>query len=38
MSKSAVFVGLDYHSSAVQACVLDGEGRALCNRSCLNAT
>jgi transposase len=36
MSKIPVFVGLDYHSEAVQVCVLDGEGRVLCNRSCTN--
>lgn len=36
MSKIPVFVGLDYHQASVQACVLDAEGRVLCNRSCPN--
>ena len=36
MSKVTVFVGLDYHRSAVQVCVMDAKGRVLCNRSCPN--
>ena len=32
MSKLAVFVGLDYHSSFVQVCVLDASGKILVNR------
>ena len=36
MNRVVVFVGLDYHKDAVQVCVLDGEGRVLGNRSCLN--
>lgn len=31
-----VFVGLDYHQDSVQVCVLDGRGRVLTNRSCVN--
>jgi transposase len=31
-----VFVGLDYHASSVQVCVLAGDGRVLLNRSCAN--
>lgn len=31
-----VFVGLDYHQDSVQVCVLDREGKALCNRSVPN--
>jgi hypothetical protein len=29
----AVFVGLDYFQHAVQVCVLDPAGKALCNRA-----
>lgn len=36
MSKITVFVGLDYHVSAVQVCVMDGSGQVLANRSCAN--
>lgn len=36
MDSIPVFVGLDYHDSVVQACVLDGEGRLLGNRPCSN--
>jgi transposase len=36
MSSLAVFVGLDYHQDSVQVCVLDGEGKQLCNRSVKN--
>lgn len=31
-----VFVGIDYHQSAVQVCVLDREGEVLANRVCEN--
>jgi transposase len=31
-----VFVGLDYHASSVQVCVLDRDGRVLMNRKCAN--
>lgn len=37
MDRIAVFVGLDYHQDAVQVCVMDGGGRVLSNRSCVNA-
>ena len=36
MSTLTVFVGLDYHASAVQVCVLDATGRVLANRACPN--
>ena len=36
MSSVPVFVGLDYHQDAVQVCVLNWEGRVLCNRSTAN--
>lgn len=35
-SVAAVFVGLDYHQDGVQVCVLDEQGRELCNRSTAN--
>ncbi len=31
-----VFVGLDYHASSVQVCVMDASGRVLLNRNCPN--
>jgi len=31
-----VFVGLDYHASSVQVCVMSGDGKMLLNRSCAN--
>ena len=31
-----VFVGLDYHASSVQVCVMDANGRVLLNRKCAN--
>ena len=31
-----VFVGLDYHASSVQVCVMDSDQRVLLNRSCAN--
>lgn len=37
MDSSAVYVGLDYHSSFVQVCVLDEQGRALLQRRCGNS-
>lgn len=36
MDSIPVFVGLDYHDSVVQACVVDGAGRLLGNRPCSN--
>lgn len=36
MSSVPVFVGLDYHQDAVQVCVLNQEGKQLCNRSVAN--
>ena len=32
MDSIPVYVGLDYHDSVVQVCVLDGAGEVLCNR------
>lgn len=32
----SVFVGLDYHASAVQVCVMAADGKVLLNRSCAN--
>jgi transposase len=37
MEKVPVFVGLDYHQSSVQVCVMDTEGRELGNRRCGNS-
>jgi transposase len=34
MSKVPVFVGLDYHQSGVQVCVMNAEGQTLANRKC----
>ncbi len=36
MSNVTVYVGLDYHDEQVQVCVLDRDGRMLCNRSVAN--
>jgi len=36
MTSVPVYVGLDYHQSSVQVCVLDSEGNRLLNRSCRN--
>lgn len=36
MENVPVFVGLDYHSSAVQVCVVDAAGVVLVNRRCAN--
>jgi len=36
MSDCKVFVGLDYHQSAVQVCVLDRKGVMLANKACAN--
>jgi transposase len=36
MSSIATYVGLDYHESGVQVCILDGAGKTLCNRSVAN--
>lgn len=37
MNNLAVFVGLDYHQSGVQVCVLDRQGKALVNKMCANS-
>jgi transposase len=37
MSRLTVFVGLDYHQSFVQVCVLDAQGKLLANGTCSNA-
>ena len=31
-----VFVGLDYHASSVQVCVMAADGKVLLNRKCAN--
>jgi len=36
MNNLAVYVGLDYHQSGVQVCVLDRQGKALANKMCAN--
>jgi len=36
MSTLPVFVGLDYHHSSIQVCVMDAAGRVLANAACLN--
>src|SRR5690606_25974144 len=36
MDSIPVFVGLDYHDSVVQVCVMDGDGGMLGNRGCRN--
>ena len=36
MSTLPVFVGLDYHQSTVQVCVVDAAGKVLLNRACEN--
>jgi transposase len=36
MSDAPVFVGLDYHHTSVQVCILDREGKVLVNRPCKN--
>lgn len=37
VKQSVVFVGLDYHQSFVQVCVMDGSGRMLSNHRCANS-
>ena len=37
MNNLSVFVGLDYHRSGVQVCVLDRQGKALVNKMCENS-
>jgi transposase len=37
MGSVSVFVGLDYHQSSVQVCVMDRQGTLLSNRSCPNS-
>jgi transposase len=36
MDRIPVYVGLDYHQSSVQVCVMDRDGQELLNRSCRN--
>lgn len=36
MSSVSVFVGLDYHQSGVQVCVMEPSGKVLANRKCTN--
>lgn len=36
MSSVSIFVGLDYHQDNVQVCVLNRDGKVLCNRSVAN--
>ena len=38
MSSVTVYVGLDYHTSGVQVCVMDAAGQVLWNRPCVNQT
>ena len=37
VSLRTVFVGLDYHASSVQVCVMSADQRVLLNRSCANS-
>lgn len=37
MNKVTIYVGLDYHQSSVQVCLMDREGRMLANRACSNS-
>lgn len=37
MEHRGVYVGLDYHRQSVQVCVIDSDGRVLCNRRCDNS-
>jgi len=34
MSDTPVYVGLDYHHTTVQVCILDRDGKVLANRPC----
>jgi len=36
MTTLPVYVGLDYHQSSIQVCVMDAAGKVLVNRSCEN--
>lgn len=36
MNDAPVYVGLDYHNTTVQVCILDREGKVLANRPCRN--
>ena len=36
MSDAPVYVGLDYHNTAAQVCILDCDGRVLADRPCKN--
>ena len=38
MSSLPIYVGLDYHQDSVQVCVLNRQGKELCNRSVSNDT
>lgn len=38
MSSLPVFVGLDYHKSVIQVCVMEGDGKTLVNRKVDNCT
>jgi transposase len=37
METVPVFVGLDYHASVIQVCVMDAAGTQLCNTRCANS-
>ena len=37
MNNLPIYVGLDYHQSGVQVCVLDRQGEALVNKMCANS-
>ena len=37
LRKSLVYVGLDYHQSSVQVCVMDATGQVLSNHRCANS-
>ena len=35
-TNSTMYVGLDYHQSSIQLCVMDASGKQLINRKCDN--
>lgn len=37
MGSVPVFVGLDYHAGSIQVCIVDQDGRQICNRRCGNS-
>jgi hypothetical protein len=37
MSSVSHFVGMDYHQSFVQMCIMDSNGKVLSNRRCENS-